>query len=368
MYRGVVVEVKEKYSIILTDGQFCRICNKGDMQKGQTVIYTEEDIYIKKPVSMNQKIYAIAGMAASFLLVFTLAYMMNFSKDDIYTVATVDINPRLELLLNKADKVNKITALNDDGKKLGKLNLEGLSIEDAVELIVQRCQEEGFIDESGESFVVVTTIPIKEKARNKNIEIKSKLAQKSKKSVILQSVNVATIEATKEEYNQAKKLSIPAGIYSLKKAVDINKYNSVKKFFKEQDNIKVFMKKGDIIISPKKEKQDMKNNQNHDKKDKTGKTEKIKKIEQPVNKENKEKVRAGGDKTIPDKNLNKDINNKIEEQSAEENNKNSKEIKKVENKKGKEVKEKVEDRKTEENNETEVREQKVSDKKITGEE
>ncbi|HBY21357.1 MAG: hypothetical protein A2Y24_03930 [Clostridiales bacterium GWE2_32_10] len=247
MYKGVIIEFKKDYSIILSDAQFYRVKNKSDMTVGQTIMFTDEDIFIKKSIIKQKNVYTLVGMAASFLLIFIVQYQMNISNYSAYTIMVIDINPSVELTLDKDNKVINATPLNEDAKMLGKLKLNGLSIENAFEIIITKAEEKGFIDKTQDSYVLVTNIPLKKNQLGTGEEIKSRIKERVKENIILQNINIATTETTKYIYDEAIVKNIPVGIYALKGKVDIEKYSSVKKFFKVKENIELFEETGDII-------------------------------------------------------------------------------------------------------------------------
>ncbi|HCC08365.1 MAG TPA: hypothetical protein DEP72_09445 [Clostridiales bacterium] len=253
MYKGVVIELKKDYSIVLADRQFYRVTNKVGMEEGQKIMFTEEDIFIRKPVLATRNIYIFAGMVASFITIVMLIYQTNFSNYGVYAIATVDINPSVELKLDKDYKVIKETRLNKDAEVLGEMEIMGRDIENAIEIVVAKAEEKGFIDGNQDAYVLVTTIPLKENQLQIGEETKTRINAKVKESIVLQNVNIATIQTTKAVYDEAVEKNIPVGICTLKGKIDMEKYNSVKEFFKVKENLDLFEEAGDIITSKKAE-------------------------------------------------------------------------------------------------------------------
>ena len=75
----------------------------------------------------------------SVLLVLICAFCVYFIFDNNKVVETItlDINPSIEIGLNKKGNVQKIKALNKDGKKIVTNNINGKSLEDALEIIAK---------------------------------------------------------------------------------------------------------------------------------------------------------------------------------------------------------------------------------------
>ena len=89
------------------------------------------------------------------------------------TYVTLDINPSVELIVNRREKVVYANALNEDGEVLlAELDLIGMDLDAAIELIIQTSIELGFIDVESEEVIVSVTALAKdpllgEKIRNK---------------------------------------------------------------------------------------------------------------------------------------------------------------------------------------------------------
>ncbi len=245
--KGVVIKVKSEYSIILVDGQFYRIKNKETMREGQRVIVTDEDI-IKDEVKIVNKAYKkYIGIASAILLVIsTLIVSFNLERN-VYAVATIDINPRIELKLDKELKVKNMKLMNKEAIDFKSLKLKGLKVEDALELIVREAKNKGYIKDSQESYVLITTVKLKTTDKIIEQEIENKI----KESQTLKNVNIAITDTTKEIYKYHKEEKVPLGIKSLDKNIDENNYKSLNQFFKEKNNADLFKKNGEIIEKTK---------------------------------------------------------------------------------------------------------------------
>ncbi len=93
-----------------------------------------------------------------FAVVAIVGCSNSVSANDTYV--TLDINPSIELIVSPREKVIYANALNADGEVLlAELDLIGLDLDEAIELIVQTATELGYIDlESEETIVSVTAI------------------------------------------------------------------------------------------------------------------------------------------------------------------------------------------------------------------
>lgn len=151
------------------------------------------------------------GMAAAFLLVFTLgitSLMLNTGG----TGATIalDVNPGIELTVNRKNKVESIVATNDDGTAiLENLNLEGAELSHAIETVVTSLLNEGYLTTDANSILVSVNSGSEKKAIGLQALISEKITQMLseeglKASVLSQSVDKNDkISALADEHNMS---------------------------------------------------------------------------------------------------------------------------------------------------------------------
>ena len=84
-----------------------------------------------------------------FILVITLG-IVGFLLYNNRTVSTIvmDINPSIEINLNKNNKVKSINALNEDAKDIISKDLKGKSLDDTLNIIVKRISDKGYIEDN----------------------------------------------------------------------------------------------------------------------------------------------------------------------------------------------------------------------------
>ena len=120
----------------------------------------------------------ILSFVVIFSGVFLLASCMQSvsAQDDSYL--TIDINPSVELIVNGREKVVYANPLNEDAEiLLAELELEGMDLEDAMDLIIQTAIELGYIDpEADETYVSVSSI-------SENAEMAEKIRERAKEHI-----------------------------------------------------------------------------------------------------------------------------------------------------------------------------------------
>ena len=192
--------------------------NEDDFLSQITMQADREGLTSKRPQGESSMKKVLGLFALSFALVMALWFGLNeFSPVDknlITTIVAIDINPSFEVSVNELQNVVKIDAINGDAETIVFDDLIGMKVEDAVEIIIQRAGDAGFIniDDLVEDYVVITTISLKDRDEDHEA-IQERIQDKVKDSEYLQSLNIVSIKATQREKFEAEGKDIPVGLY-----------------------------------------------------------------------------------------------------------------------------------------------------------
>ena len=112
-----------------------------------------------------KKLMPYASMAAAFLLVFLgWQYQVKLPDSHIY----IDVNPSIEIVSNRRDKVINILADNRDGKRIVKdMDYKGKNIYQVTEEILDRMMDENYLSKDHEFLLLSVYNKIKPRQRNK---------------------------------------------------------------------------------------------------------------------------------------------------------------------------------------------------------
>lgn len=142
---GIIIEINDSNIGILTpSGEFAYVKrNSRSVTMGD--LYSEEVFtHIKKKNINVKKIFLVA---ASFLLLVLLSSGVFLYNQPVSAI-TIDINPSIELYVNRWNKIIKVVPLNDDGKNLvNELSIKNLDISNGIEKIYEKCKSENYITE-----------------------------------------------------------------------------------------------------------------------------------------------------------------------------------------------------------------------------
>lgn len=153
---------------------------------------------------MKKKITAVGALLCAGAMTFSLAACNAGNKEaEAASFVTLDINPSIELTLDKNDKVLSVYGGNEDGQVLlfGEEDIVGIDVERAVEKITSLAVQYGYLDENNK--VIETSVSsAKAKARDSLFD---KVSAKITATASGLNLNV-TCDGVDEAYSLARKL------------------------------------------------------------------------------------------------------------------------------------------------------------------
>ncbi|MDN5331305.1 MAG: hypothetical protein PWP45_530 [Tepidanaerobacteraceae bacterium] len=156
--KAVIIDIQRNFIIVVNQkGEFIKIPNKyKDRQIGDEIDVLEIDTRI-----IFRK---VASIAAVLIITTILAgYGMAFYRPVTYV--TIDVNPSVEISLNRFDRVLDVEGLNEEGKRLvgdGR-SFKALPADEAVRILLDRAREQKFL--VVESVVMITISNVKDEEK-----------------------------------------------------------------------------------------------------------------------------------------------------------------------------------------------------------
>ncbi|WP_170270528.1 anti-sigma factor domain-containing protein [Heliorestis acidaminivorans] len=249
--RGIVLETSEKEVVILTDnGEFKKI----PLPKKIPRIGDEITLEVQQPLSRSLKPkksfrsspYPWLGVAVAVFFVFLLSFSSLQSylfpgtegKDSsLEKVAllqeelqeterlrpvkyvTVDINPSIELGLDRQNRVIELKALNADGEKIvAHRELEGLSVEEAIQEITREALRQGYLAESKDNQLLIAVYAEEEETEDEQNQLEEILRYSAQQVLAednLRTDKIQTIHASKEQRIRSQELGLSIGKFAL---------------------------------------------------------------------------------------------------------------------------------------------------------
>lgn len=248
--KNVVVELKGELAIILSDDGRIRTTKNKNYAIGQVIMMEKTAIKRK-----SKRITWAAAAAAAMFLVFGGSGYAYYTP---YSYVSLDVNPSVEYVINRFDRVLEIKAINDDGKELLKnIELESLNNKDikhAVYETVEQIKKLGFFDSDEEGGIIIAT---SSKSKKNSEELAEDLQESAEDATKDKDVVVESISVGEERVAEAHKLGVTPGKLNLVEKlqasaenpedIDIEEWltKSVKEILKEtKSNRKADMIKG----------------------------------------------------------------------------------------------------------------------------
>ena len=235
--KGIVMESNGNSAIVMTiSGEFVKV------KKLTSEILIGQEITSR--VAINIPWFKYGSLAAAIMLITIMPFI--YYKTAYATVAyiDVDINPSLELAINKYNKVNSVIPLNNDAVLLIKnTSLNNIDVQEALSRVIDEAKKMGYIKDTSENTVEISLVKIEEKQVNITGE---NLINYAKESIAKLDVN-AKIEVHEDDKNirdKAKKENISINKYMNKTAdirkeelkIDVKKSNSQKNNLNSENN------------------------------------------------------------------------------------------------------------------------------------
>ncbi|WP_291578464.1 anti-sigma factor domain-containing protein [Clostridium sp. UBA6640] len=330
IYKGIIIEIYyDSIVVIAEDCTFKRIKKSDGLEEGMEIYFEDRDI-IK---NSNFTIRNISkGVAAVFIFAVTSLYVLGFWNENNKSIAllAVDINPSVEIEINRNYRVIKVLALNEEASKLPLEDLKNYPLIDALEEIVERVETAGYLRKDESNRVVVTSVELESNDEgDKNLdnlimEGKKKIEEVSNERG--QQIEVVTIKSDRETLTKAKEKNISVGKIEIHRKMDDKNKNQ------NQDKNEIRELKGkkseeSIKKVEKNEKVKESNNKN-----KVHENNLIK--EEKENNKNKKGNENSKDKKDKENNKNKMRNENSNNKKGNENNNNNKTGENNGNKKG----------------------------------
>ena len=211
MFKAIVMEIKEKYIIVMKDGgEIVRINKKNDLKIGETIFCLDEDIYNGRVESKNKGLKNLLiplGAVAALLLIFINPIFNRFSSNlnNTYAVLTFDVNPSIEFNLDAKGKIIDVKGINDDGKMLDINTIKGLTVEEGAVKLKEILTNNNYLG-NGNSVLVGFSF-----LGGDNLQYEEKVQNVVKTT--FNDTNVAFIKGNKQSLAMAEQQGISLGKY-----------------------------------------------------------------------------------------------------------------------------------------------------------
>lgn len=183
------------------------IKTQSEDEKGTEIMKEIKNIK-KNNISILKKLISVAA-AIVVLVGGGIGFSHYNTAHAIDSVVFLDVNPSIEISMNSAERVLKVTPLNKDGEiVIGKMDLGGSNIDVALNAIIGSMLKNGYIDEAKNSILLT----VDNKDKNKGEALKLKLTSEIEDMLKMGKVKGAILGQTASKTEEVTKLAKEYGI------------------------------------------------------------------------------------------------------------------------------------------------------------
>ncbi|WP_026566244.1 anti-sigma factor domain-containing protein [Bacillus sp. UNC41MFS5] len=238
MKKGIIMEIDEEFLTLMTpEGEFLHTRRQNQPYAiGEEIHFFPIDrVKSSNPFSWFNSIFKfkpVLVLVAVFVILLGSFFPM-YQSNKAYAYMSIDVNPSIELGVNKKMQVVEITGFNKDGKKIVShlTNWKKKNVSDLTQTILAEMNKEGYL--STNDHVIISTARTKSPEENVEKELKANI-EEIRASIEKQNAEPTVVNASKEELVEAHKRGITTGK---------NYYTETKTASKETSDVKTKYKK-----------------------------------------------------------------------------------------------------------------------------
>jgi hypothetical protein len=219
MQKGVIIEAGSKWTVVLTPaGQFCKVPSKPQYTEGMEISFS---IPVSVPAFsakklMTKRFLRSFSLVAACLLLIVMIYPF-FSGNQAYAAVTIDINPSIELDVDKQANVIDARALNGDGQKvLETIQWKKQKVTAVTLEIIKAAESNGWMNTQNQ--VIITTTFYESKSQDQGQQWNTMLEDATSK--VDPEVTVVLVDGNKQWFDDAKKQDVAPGSYMVIKQAE----------------------------------------------------------------------------------------------------------------------------------------------------
>jgi Anti-sigma factor N-terminus len=217
MKKGIVLEIDEGLLTLLTpEGEFLRT-------KRQDRSYTigEEISFVPLENALQRKSFIHVlrmkpvWVAAAALIVTLGSLFPMYQGNHAYAYMSIDVNPSIELGINKKMQVVELTGFNEEGRQIIS-HLEAWKKQDVskiTESIISEIEKEGYLKDNKQLIISTVQTEKTENQFDKQLEANMK---EIKAAVSEQQVELTVVSGTEKDLEKAHELGLTTGKYQTK--------------------------------------------------------------------------------------------------------------------------------------------------------
>lgn len=214
IYKGRIVDIKANYAIVMTDKvEFYKVKKKNGVLLGKQIIFLEEDLY------KNNKNNRLISHAAVIIFLLISSVLLNqFSTfNDISSIPaakiSVDINPSVELEINKDFIVISIESINSEGESIAGKHMIGKKIDEVLYNMLYNAKSENYLTEE-KNYVLIGICRLNDDIAELG-DFEGDLNNRINSNAELEYVNIIILQGDNQKLELSRQHDLSIGKYLL---------------------------------------------------------------------------------------------------------------------------------------------------------
>ncbi|MFC4776889.1 anti-sigma factor domain-containing protein [Paenibacillus sp. GCM10023252] len=207
MNRGLVMEVSRHHMIVMTpDGQFVRVKRQGQAVVGAEVVFSAAS---ERRGTVRWYSYAAAVLV---LLCIPILLLVQRDAHAIAAYMSLDINPSIEMGMDRQGQVRELRALNSDGEQLIQgLRYKSLPVEQVAAAILEKAESAHYLDEADHDVVLTSILERTEAGAQYEEELVGRVRLAVEAVIHRNDAQLSTLAVPAELREEADELGISSG-------------------------------------------------------------------------------------------------------------------------------------------------------------
>jgi|GEM_PF-5448298 len=158
VYRGLVLSLGKDYAVVMTDEtEYMKVNKKAGLAVGKRILFLDEDVYREKRTARLYLIKCAAVFAIILLASMFQLYLNEAGRAEktVAAVVTIDINPSIEIGINKKGTVVSLTSLNDEGAGISNSVMIGKNIDTVLSELLENADAKEYFS-NGENYILIS--------------------------------------------------------------------------------------------------------------------------------------------------------------------------------------------------------------------
>ncbi|WP_051591071.1 anti-sigma factor domain-containing protein [Bacillus sp. UNC438CL73TsuS30] len=219
MKKGIVMEIDDAFLLLLTpEGEFLRARKRNQPYEiGEEIHFfpiENNDLRASQSRRSVKNLFKMKPVWAGLmvLLLVLASFIPAYQDNKAYAYMSIDVNPSIELGVNKKMQVVELTGFNEAGKEIiaNIPNWQKKDVSDLTQNLLSEMKKRGYLNEREQ--VIISTVRTEQEEKPVEDKLKENI-EEIKESVNKQDLEATVLSGSEKERKEAHQLGLTTGKY-----------------------------------------------------------------------------------------------------------------------------------------------------------